>query len=175
MDLPPPPENLLRDDSCDVDGAARRSSTQASTVVQSTRRSQSAESSATDLPDLPIEASCADKDDGEWVARINFNDSKPPFPFEHTHRSVSAESAMSELPDLPGEHTWGEDDDDSVRRRSSTHKSTLIEFTRRFNFPGGASSSTDSNVTAATLRVYKNDDVNGAVHSQHPSGVDSIV
>jgi hypothetical protein len=87
MDLPPSAENLLRDDSCDVDGAARRSS---STVVQSTRRSESTESSATDLPDLPTEASCADEDDGERVTRISSIDSKPPFSFEHTHRSVSA-------------------------------------------------------------------------------------
>jgi hypothetical protein len=144
-DLPPPAEELLRDHSCDDD----------------------------DLPDLPTEASCADDDDGERVARISSIDTNPPFPFEHPIRSVSAESAMSEYPDLPGESTCGEDDDDSVRRRSSTHKSTLIEFTRRFNFPGGASSTADSNIPAATLRVFKDDD--GAVHSQHTSGVDSIV
>jgi hypothetical protein len=36
-----------------------------------------------------------------------------------------------------------------------------------------ASSTADSNIPAATLRVFKDDD--GAVHSQHTSGVDSIV
>jgi hypothetical protein len=85
-DLPPPAEELLRDHSCDDD----------------------------DLPDLPTEASCADDDDGERVARISSIDG-----------------------------------------------------------PGGASSTADSNIPAATLRVFKDDD--GAVHSQHTSGVDSIV